>query len=540
MVKENDQDEKLNHPDGRPKDSRPSTASDPSDASMLKETGAIEEGSSVAETSTDEILNVDLKLGAGRRRGGDWRSGSEVATRGNGRKRSAYATRDLTTGSVSKNLWFLAWPQMIEGVLNMVDRVADLFWAGRFFGFEAIAGLAAAQLYTNLVMTGRMGLDMGMQAMIARAIGAGRVELANHVALQAFSITVLFSLLMVTVGVLFTDFLLRILGVTPEVIGVVSVYMQIQFIGFGGQAFRMMTGSALQAAGDPLTPMKATSVSRIAHILLTPILIFGWWGAPEMGLAGAALANVAAQSLGVAWNSYALFNGPSRLHLTLRGYYIDIAILKRLIRIGAPASLTGMERSIVHLLLARIVTPFGSSALAAYGLTRNLEMFTALGSMGIGRASGTLVGQSLGAGNEERAKKTILWAIAYTTVIRGAMGILLLAFPALFVSIFNNQPEFVAIAVLWVRIQAIGGLVMGSGMVFQQSFNVAGDTVAPLIVTLIAMVGIELPLAFALANWTQLGQYGIPVAITVAMIARTALYFPYFFKGRWLRVKVID
>mgnify|MGYP001403467239 CR=1 FL=1 len=131
---------------------------------------------------------------------------------GRSRRRSEYVTRDLTKGSIPRNLWFLAWPQMIEGGLNMLDRVADLFWAGRFFGIHAIGGLAIAQLYTGLIMTGRQGLDMGMQAMIARAVGAGNIRLANHVALQALTITTLFSVAMVAIGVLYTDFLLKIVS----------------------------------------------------------------------------------------------------------------------------------------------------------------------------------------------------------------------------------------------------------------------------------------------------------------------------------------
>ena len=252
------------------------------------------------------------------------------------------------------------------------------------------------------------------------------------------------------------------------------------------------------------------------------------------------MANVVAQSLGMAWNFYALFAGTSRLRLTLQGYYVDFPILARLVRIGAPASVTGAQRSIVHLLLGRVVVPFGTVALAAYGLTRNMEMFTAMGSMGLGRASGTLVGQNLGAGSEQRARKTVLWAVVYITLVRGSMGILLLAFPVLFVSIFNSEPQFMEVAVIWVRIQAVAGMVMGSSMVFQQSFNVAGDTLAPMVVTLVSMVGLELPLAFALSRWTSLGQYGIPVAITTAMVVRTILYFSYYYPGRWLRVKVID
>lgn len=455
---------------------------------------------------------------------------------GRPRRRSEYATRDLTKGSIPRNLWFLAWPQMIEGALNMLDRVADLFWAGRFFGIHAIGGLAIAQLYTGLIMTGRQGLDMGMQAMISRAVGAGNIKLANHVALQALTITTLFSVAMVCIGVLCTDFLLKIMGVSESVIAITTVYMQIQFVGFAGQAFRMMTGGALQASGDPLTPMKATTISRVAHIILSPILIFGWFGLPAFGLPGAALANVLAQVLGLIWNFRALFMGTSRLHLTFKDYYVDFPLLARLIRIGLPASGTGMERSIVHLLLARLVTPFGDLALAAYGITRNLELFTAMGSMGLGRASGTLVGQNLGAGEPKRAKQAIWWAIGYITLIRGSLGIILMVAPAFFISIFSGDKDLVEVAIWWVRIQALSGLVMGSGMVFTQSFNVAGDTMAPMVVTFIAMVVVELPLAFVLSQWTPLGQYGIPVAITVAMVVRAAVYFPYFIMGRWSRV----
>jgi putative MATE family efflux protein len=492
----------------------------------------------LTNASREEILNVDIRSSG---RGGN-RQGTEGTseTGGGGGRRSAYATRDLTQGSIPKNLWFLAWPQMIEGALNMVDRVADLFWAGRYFGVHAIGGLTIAQLYTNFIMTARTGLDTGMRAMIARSIGAGRVDLANHVALQSFSITAVFALAMAITGVFLTDFLLQIMGVSEDVIDIAGLYMRIQFIGFAGQAFRQMTGGALQAAGDSMTPMKATTISRVAHLVSAPVLIFGWLGFPQLDLAGAALANVVAQGLGVAWNSYALFAGTSRLHLTLRGYYVDFPLLARLVRIGAPASVTGLERSMVHLLLARLVTPFGTSALAAYGITRNLEQFTALGSMGLGRASGTLVGQNLGANNPERAKRTVRWALGYVTAIRGSMALMLMAFPALFVAIFSSDPALMEVAVVWVRIQAVTGLVMGGSMVFSQSFNVAGDTMAPMIITMIAMVGVELPLAFALSQWTPMGQYGIPLAITIAMILRIAIYFPYFLKGRWLRIKVID
>ena len=118
------------------------------------------------------------------------------------------------------------------------------------------------------------------------------------------------------------------------------------------------------------------------------------------------------------------------------------------------------------------------------------------------------------------------------------MGLLLIAFPVFFMAIFDPDPEFLEVGATWLRIQAVGGLVMGAGMVYQMSFNVAGDTMAPMIVTLITMWGIEVPGAFLLSRYTAMGQYGIPVAVSVAMIFRIIIYTGYFLKGRWLRVRV--
>ena len=163
-----------------------------------------------------------------------------------------------------------------------------------------------------------------------------------------------------------------------------------------------------------------------------------------------------------------------------------------------------------------------------------------MGSMGLGRASGILVAQNLGAGSPERAKSTVQWAIGYVTLLRGFGGVLLIAFPAFFISIFSREQEFVAAAITWLRIQAVGGFFMGAGQIFQQSFNVAGDTLAPFFVTLLSMWVLEVPAAFALSRFTPLGEIGIPVAIALAMLMRLALYAAYFMTGRWLRVQVLS
>jgi putative MATE family efflux protein len=465
---------------------------------------------------------------------------SEDGQRGPGRRRSAYATRDLTTGSIPRNLFFLAWPQFIEGVLNVLDQMADLFWAGRGFGTRAIAGIGVAQNYTMLIMTARFGIDMAMRAMVSRAVGAGNIALANHIALQAFTLSGLFSLTMMVLGVLLTEPLLRLLGISDAVIAEGAAYMRAQFVGTAGMSFRMMSGAALQASGDTLTPMKATTATRVIHLALAPFLAFGWWVFPDFGLMGLALANIAAQSAGVAMNFYALFTGTSRLHLTLRGYYLDFPLIWRIATLGAPAAVTQIERALSQLVIVGLVAPFGDYALAAYSLTRRTEMFMNMGSWGIGQSAGTLVGQNLGAGRPERAKAAVLWASGYVLLVKGLLGGLLFAFPTLFISVFSSDHELLPLAITWLRIQVLGYLAMGVTQVAVQSFQTAGDTFFPMVVTLVTMWGLEVPLAYALSRWTSLGQFGVAWGIVAAMFARVLIYVPYFIWGGWLRKRVIE
>ena len=462
--------------------------------------------------------------------------------------------RDLTKGSIPRNLWWLAWPQIIENVLNVVDQLVDLVWAG-FISASTIAGVGVAQSYKQLVMTGRMGLDTAMRAMVARSIGAGDNASANHAALQGFTISAFYSFTIAAIGFFLTVPLMRVLGLGEDIIAAGAPYLKIQFIGTGAMAFRQTSGAALLASGNAITPMKATFLTRLTHIALTPFLIFGWLGLPEMGIAGAAAADVLAQSLGASWNLRTLFLGSSRLHLTLKGYKLDLPLMARLIRIGAPASITGMERSIAQLVVVGIAAQFSTLAVAAFSLARRVENLAHLGSGGLGRASGVLVAQNLGANHPMRARLTVKWALFFVFTIGLALALLLILIAPLFVTLFSRDPDLVSIGATWIRIQSLSIVFLSAGQVFGQSFNTAGYTFAPMIVTLVSMWLIEIPLALVLTGTehtinifgevitlptvAHLGEFGIAWAIVFAMIARTLLFIPFYKSDRWLKVKLM-
>jgi putative MATE family efflux protein len=309
-------------------------------------------------------------------------------------------------------------------------------------------------------------------------------------------------------------------------------------MGQGFMGFQQLFAHALMASGDPITPMKAHIVSRVIHGVLSPFLVFGFFIFPELGITGAALAAIVGNATALGMCTYALFSGRSQLHLKWSEYRIDRRLIWQIIRIGAPAAVNGAERSVAQLLIVRFVTPFGENALAAFTLSRRVEMFANLGSQGFGQASGIIVGQNLGAGKPARAKQTILWAIGFVMSMKTVLGFFLFFFPELFLSLFTRDQELLELTSTWVRIQILGHLFMGPGNVFMQSFMTAGATVYPMIVTLIALWVIELPLAYILSDTLGMGQFGIAWAITIASMSRPFFHVPYFLSGRWMRARV--
>jgi putative MATE family efflux protein len=376
--------------------------------------------------------------------------------------------------------------------------------------------------------------------MVSRAIGMNNLPLAQLTVFQAATVTFFFWIIVASIGVTFTEPMLRLLGVSESVISRAAPYMRVQFIGQGAMSFQQLFANALIASGEPMTPMKTQFVARIVHAALSPLLVFGLLGLPGLGIAGAATAAATANFVALVINARALFSGRSRLHLKLSEYHIDRALIWQIIRIGVPAAINGAERSVSQLILVGLVSPFGDTSLAAFTLTRRIEMFANLGSQGFGQASGVIVGQNLGAGNPSRAKATVLWALGYVMTVKTIMIVFLFAFPDLILSLFTRDPELLEIASTWVRIGCLGYLALGSSQVFLQSFMTAGATMVPMVVNLVTIWAVQQPLAHVLSQDAGLGQYGIAWAVSVAMAARVLIYAPYYVSGRWMRARVFD
>ncbi|MDP2920682.1 MAG: MATE family efflux transporter, partial [Dehalococcoidia bacterium] len=267
------------------------------------------------------------------------------------------ARRDWTQGSIFKNLLLLSWPIAVTNTLMMLGPTIDTIWVGKL-GSVAIAGVGVAGVAVQLAMGAMMGLTAGMRALIARFIGARDVASANRVAQQAAVVSVLYSVFTAIIGVFYSDEIIRLVGVRPEVVEIGAAYLRINFIGSAAMAFRMLMDSIMQASGDSVNPMWIAAVYRIFHVVLAPFLIFGWWIFPELGVDGAAWTSVISQTLGVILGLRVLMGKRSRLHLTFTGFRFDFGIIWRIVRIGFPALIAGIQRTLIQFILMWFMAPY--------------------------------------------------------------------------------------------------------------------------------------------------------------------------------------
>jgi MATE family, multidrug efflux pump len=299
-----------------------------------------------------------------------------------------------------------------------------------------------------------------------------------------------------------------------------------------------LNNAIFRGAGDAAIAMRLLWVSNIINLVLDPCLIFGWGPFPKLGVTGAALATLTGRSIGVLYQFYRLLRGTERIRILRQQIRLELGVLWRLVRV----SLTGiLQFAIAHtswIGLVRIVSLFGSAALAGYTIAIRILIFIILPSWGLSNAAATLVGQNLGAKQPERAETSVWRTGFYNMLFLGIIGVLLIIFAEPVIRLFTNDPEVVPLAASCLRILSYGNIGYAYGMVMLQAFNGAGDTVTPTIVNFFGFWLLEIPLAYALAIPLHMRSKGVFLSIVVAEGAIAAAGIVLFKRGRWKRQQI--
>jgi putative MATE family efflux protein len=440
--------------------------------------------------------------------------------------------QDFTTGSLNRAILLLAIPMVLEMVLESLFAVVDVFWVGRL-GADAVATIGLTESLLSLVFAVGLGLSLSTTAMVARRIGEKDPEGAAVAGVQAIFLGLGVSLAVGIPCLIYAGDLLRLMGASPAIVATGSTYARIALGGSGVVMLLFLNNAIFRGAGDAAIAMRLLWVSNVINLILDPCLIFGLGPFPRLGVTGAALATFTGRSIGVLYQFYRLLRGTERLRILGSQIRVKWDVLFRLVRV----SLTGiLQFAIAHtswIGLVRIISVFGSAALAGYTIAIRILIFILMPSWGLSNAAATLVGQNLGARQPERAQISVWRTGFYNMLFLGIIGVFFLIFATPVVRLFTQDPAVVPLAASCLRILSYGNIGYAYGMVMLQAFNGAGDTVTPTVVNFFGFWLLEIPLAYFLALRAGWQEHGVYISIVVAECTIALAGVLLFRRGKW-------
>lgn len=445
--------------------------------------------------------------------------------------------RDLTSGSISRNLWYLALPMMATNALQTLFNVIDMIFVGKL-GPAPIAAVSVVGVVMMIPFSLILGTSIGTVAMVSRFFGAGDFAGASHVAYQTIVTAIIGGLGVTVLGVLFAPLLINLFGVAPDVHAQATVYMRILFIGSIPIAMQFLIAAIFQAIGDAPTAMWLNLVAVVCNIILDPLLIFGIGFFPRLEVAGAAWATTLARTIGMVLALYWLFHRQKQIKLGWEGLKPDGPILKRLFKIGVPSSLQMTLRSISGMIMMGIVAGFGTFALAAYGIGIRLDMLTMMPGFGLAAATATLVGQNLGAGKPHRAVRSS-WIAAFNYLLFMVFfGVLFYIFSPHLFALFNRDPNVIEQGNMYIRTVVFCYPFLAVGIVLNRALSGAGETVITMVITGLSLFGVAVPLALLLPGLLNVGVRGVWLAIALSNVVQAVWVASVFIRGRWKKKTV--
>jgi putative MATE family efflux protein len=427
------------------------------------------------------------------------------------------APTDLTTAPILPTIWRLSLPNMFAMVATALVSVAETVYVG-VLGTAPLAGMALVFpliMLQQMLSAGSMG--GGIASAISRALGAGQPARANALVLHAVVISAVLGLFFSVLVLVWGRPIIALIGGREAALDEALAYAVVAFAGALAIWLLNAFASSLRGAGDMKTPSITLLLVALGQIGLGGLLGLGWGPVPRLGMAGIALGQVLAFTLGAVYLFRHLRSGRARVQLLFsarleRENFMDI------LRVGAVSSLSALQTVLTILIVTRIVAGFGTEALAGYGIGARLEFLLIPITFAIGVACLPLVGMALGAGRVQRARRVAWTGAGLAAAIVGGVGLLVAVFPDAWSGLFTDQPQVLAYARSYFRWVAPAYAFFAFGLCLYFAAQGAGKLLGPV------LAGTARLLLVAVGGWL-LVQGGAPVWSMFALISAAMLLY---------------
>lgn len=404
----------------------------------------------------------------------------------------------MGTMPVNKLLISMAAPMMLSMLIQALYNIVDSIYVARIEEY-ALTAVSLAFPLQNLMIAVGVGIGVGVNAWLSKHLGEKQPEQANRVAMNGLFLEVLAYLLFVVVGLVGIEPFLRSQTDIPEIIEYGKTYLNICLFCSFGLFTQVVCERLLIATGRTVFSMITQATGAIINIVLDPILIFGYFGLPAMGMAGAAWATVIGQIVGAAIAlCFNLFNNPD-IRLKLRGFKPQFSVIKRILSVGIPSIIMSSVGSVMTFLMNKILMGFSSTATTVFGVYFKLQSFAFMPVFGLNNGMVPILAYNYGAKRKDRMMEVIKLAMIYAVCIMLVCLAVFQMIPEQLLLLFDASENMLAMGVPALRIISLSYIFAGICIVGSSVFQALGNGIYSMFVSVARQLLILVPVAWLLS-----------------------------------------
>ena len=431
---------------------------------------------------------------------------------------------------VTPLLLSMAFPPMISMLIQALYNIVDSIFVAQISS-QALSAISLAFPIQSLMIAIFVGTNVGLNSLIARRLGEQRHADANDAAAHGLIISVFSGIFIALVGLLGSRPFFMMMTDNAEIIELGCTYTMIVTGVCMFNSIQCCVEKMLQSTGNMVAPMVSHVIGCVVNIVLDPILIFGWFGIPAMGMAGAAIATVTGQACGMIFCIVMFVKTNKTLNISFKGFKFKGAIIKDIYQVGFPSIVMQSIGAVLTTLMNMILINFSEAAVNVLGIYYKLQQFILMPTLGVTQGAMPIIGYNFGAGNKKRITKTLKMALVFGIGIM-VLGVLLFELiPGTLLSMFNADAETLEIGITALRIVGFAFIPTGFAIVIGTTFQAVGRGFTSLFISLCRQIIVLLPIAYVMSKISLNAVWlAFPIAECVAAILVVFLFINLYRK----------
>lgn len=420
-------------------------------------------------------------------------------------------------------------PMMLSNILQALFGTINGIYLGQMIGVDALAAVSIFFPVMFFFISFIIGLGAGSSVLIGQAWGARATSKVKTIAGTTLMLTLIGGCVIAIGGGLFARELMVALATPPNVLDAATNYARIMMITMPATFTFLLATSMMRGVGDTVTPLWALAISTLIGLVVTPALIRGWFGLPQLGVASAAVASTVSSIVTLLWLGVHMrhMNHPLAPDaVLLRAMRFDRELLGKVLRIGLPTAVQLVVMSLAEIVLLGIVNRFGSDATAAYGAVNQVLGYVQFPAISIAITASIFAAQAIGAGHTERIGSIVRTGMWLNLLLTGGLVALGYLLSRIIIGLFITSPQVLDLAQTLLFIVLWSTVPFGMAGVFSATMRASGTVLVPTLLSIVAIVAVEVPVAVVLSH--RIGVEGVwvayPAAFCTMMVLQMAFY----------------